>query len=110
MHKNIKDGRKMSKKKKARFNRFEIAAASRMMRDNAKEIDKPRRNLHPTFKAMPIHSGNECAKCFSLIESGECIRYNEDGELVHAIHKAKEEVKYDICQECWLTLPCECDR
>lgn len=100
----------MGKKKKRGYatneTRHDILAAKREALRNLKNIDKPRRVLHPTFDMW--EDGHECPRCFTTISKGDRVRYNDEGLVVHVSHKQKE-VKYDICDRCWLAKPCDCE-
>ena len=86
--------------------REETSQAKRISRENTLEMNKPRKVIHPSFKAE--FDGGECPRCFVSISKGDTVRYDENDELVHVSHKAKEEV-FVICDSCFLTKPCECE-
>lgn len=58
-----------------------------------------------TFEAK---FSDTCPRCSGGIEPGDRVRYVDD-VLVHARHSPKPEPKYEICDKCWLTRPCECE-
>lgn len=93
----------MNKKyNESRENRLD---ALRISKENLKNIDKPRKRPPHSFKAE--FGGAECPTCFLKIEVGQTVRYNSDNLIVHSRHEIKE-IEYEICNTCFLTLPCEC--
>lgn len=52
-----------------------------------------------------------CCSCDDLIHVGDLAVYALDDVVVHADceDSARPERKAEVCAQCWLTMPCDCE-
>lgn len=71
-------------------------------------MNNERKHVARSFVAK--HPGICCDPgCTDPITTGQRARYNPNGDLVHHRHKVHYPPEPKVCDQCWLTKPCECD-
>lgn len=73
------------------------------------EVAASTRRRPPTAsRIFEAEFAGECDRCAGRIEPGDKVRYVDDVGLVHALHASSTPRSVEICDQCHMTMPCEC--
>ena len=94
------------KREQKRLYKSDTAQAIRNSKHNNLVMQRVPKKPNKSFIAK--YDSGECPRCFLSMDKGQRLMYNVDGVLSHARHKHQEK-ELVICDQCWLTKPCECE-